>query len=383
MLYGRSNDRKEDINELGANYLEVSDLMLRGVNVVLSLGLIVLTAQRPVGAFLCLLISSKTIVVMAWVCFMGRLFRRQDDGVSLTYAMLHKTYIGSEASSLDSNLYRLITVLAVLDIGLLKLLPWSRTKATKLLGGFPDAFTLRCVLYGSTLASLVQAVASIVGVAQGTSSSGLAPSAAIVFAIFSIFNTLRGFISTAMFLLSADLEEADVALVSASDAKRLESIEFGVELEDIITGDLKKDEKSDLKKDIPTLSGADEDKSVVLTPFDAEKAPVAAADVVDDYLDDTKEDTGFKVHTTKERFADETLAIRTDQLKEKGIMPAEYIPLPELKAEMQRIMNLMERNQPFDEARWDFLSLCLQRNPEFRAEQEELARRWRAGVQRA
>ena len=80
---------------------------------------------------------------------------------------------------------------------------------------------------------------------------------------------------------------------------------------------------------------------------------------------------------TTVRHAEKKFAIMKKQMAERGITPAEYIPLPELKAEMQAMMEQQPQGgASYDEKRYEYLELCLRVNPEYIAEQEEEARRW-------
>ena len=94
----------------------------------------------------------------------------------------------------------------------------------------------------------------------------------------------------------------------------------------------------------------------------------------------SENDSISSIHTTSVAYADETFLIMKQQMEERGIVPAAYIPLPELKAEMSEIEKAIFNEQPYDEKRYEFLQACRERNPEWKAEQAELLRKWREEI---
>ena len=96
-------------------------------------------------------------------------------------------------------------------------------------------------------------------------------------------------------------------------------------------------------------------------------------------MDDTETDqvrgfTAFVAH------ADKTMEILKAQLQERGIQPAEYIPLPELKAEIELLAEAINAGRLYDEKRYEHLMRCLERNPEYQQEQAVVALGWREEV---
>lgn len=73
----------------------------------------------------------------------------------------------------------------------------------------------------------------------------------------------------------------------------------------------------------------------------------------------------------------ETTSILKSQLLHHGIRPIEYIPLAELNAELSEIFALANRGVEFDEARLDYLLMCMDNNPEYVTQQETKAKAWR------
>jgi hypothetical protein len=71
------------------------------------------------------------------------------------------------------------------------------------------------------------------------------------------------------------------------------------------------------------------------------------------------------------KFADKTSEIRSAQLKQHGLVPLEYIPLSDIKAELAVLEALAYTGQLYDEARLEHLYACREINREYQAEQEE------------
>lgn len=73
----------------------------------------------------------------------------------------------------------------------------------------------------------------------------------------------------------------------------------------------------------------------------------------------------------------ETVEVLREQLRKLGVTPLEYIPLAEIQEELQGIFERVNNDLPYDEKRMDFLLMCMELNPVYRAQKEELARQWR------
>ncbi len=56
-------------------------------------------------------------------------------------------------------------------------------------------------------------------------------------------------------------------------------------------------------------------------------------------------------------------------------MPVELYPLPDLKTEIAIIFSKANNGVPYDEARLDYLLMCMDFNPEYKVEKEVETRR--------
>jgi hypothetical protein len=77
----------------------------------------------------------------------------------------------------------------------------------------------------------------------------------------------------------------------------------------------------------------------------------------------------------------ETVEILRRQLKEAGILPLEYIPLEQIKAEIESLVAACNTGAAYNEDRLDHLIRCMDYNPEHQREKEEAARQWRRDIQ--
>jgi hypothetical protein len=88
------------------------------------------------------------------------------------------------------------------------------------------------------------------------------------------------------------------------------------------------------------------------------------------------DDRGIRF-STNTKFADQTLDILREQIKKEGKQPIEFIPLPDLKAEVEYLFDLANQGKPYDEVRLDYLLACMDYNPDYKLEKEQEAQRWR------
>jgi hypothetical protein len=75
-----------------------------------------------------------------------------------------------------------------------------------------------------------------------------------------------------------------------------------------------------------------------------------------------------------------TLEVLRKQLRAKGELPLEFIPLDELQAEVATIFEKVNSGETFDEDRLDYLLHCLELNPEHKAKLKKEKEQWAAEV---
>ena len=87
------------------------------------------------------------------------------------------------------------------------------------------------------------------------------------------------------------------------------------------------------------------------------------------------------VFKSKLEHADKTQEMLVQQLKDAGKVAILYIPLDKLNAEIGGLMDDLNSGRPYDEGRLDYLLLCLDANPEYKAQKAKELERWRSSVQ--
>eukprot|EP01031_Cornospumella_fuschlensis_P035110 gene35110-42525_t len=89
------------------------------------------------------------------------------------------------------------------------------------------------------------------------------------------------------------------------------------------------------------------------------------------------DDRGIRFSTALP-YADETVEVLRFQLQKAGKVPVSFMPLDALQSEIADIFQQANAGQPFDEARLDYLLMCLDCNPAYRLEKEQETLRWRS-----
>ena len=428
---------KEALGDLGPTLAQLAHLLLRGAGLSLSLLALFASASQPMLPYcVLLLLLSKAVVVVLWLWFLVTLLNpyrvssrssTASSGVTL-FMLLHGPAIDSSASPLSRCIYCLLLVLSAADLQLLKLLPWTCTRHTKALQGCPSFFAVRCIVYGSLASSGVQAAASVVGLLSpgGDSETGLDPATAALFTLVSLgsFAIACWSAVSLMRVSQQEVESLGVAVVSKadlgavlafSDANRPDGFSGADDAlpEDkpyVVDVPLESSEHSNTALDQPSLSfdpsvdstheevisddrvsmGAGDIESKDVNNWDGRSSMVAGdvenrktgrASMGSDYTWDERSSLAASdsdgLFASSLPFADQTVDVLKRQIAAKGEQPAEYIPLPQLKAQYTDIMRLAQAGEPYDEARLEYLELCLSVNPEYRAQQAQEVRRWR------
>ena len=260
--------------------------------------------------------------------------------------------------------YVALIVFATLESKLIRNLPWIKTEKTQMLNGYPTLGVARICLYGSIASHALQLLASLLnkkldGVFVGISGLQF---------LFSLFAAVA-------FLRMSEYDEAKLAIVDISDLSKIEDYDFlGREQPSFdIHG-------SDAAIEDSVMSFEALRKTLALPPQnkeeedDEEEEEVAVGrpspreknrGLVDEVeLSDMKPG----VFTTRVKHADKTTEMLIGQLKDAGKVAILYIPLDELNAEIAELMAALNAEKPYDEARLDYLLLCLDANPEHKAQ---------------
>jgi hypothetical protein len=74
------------------------------------------------------------------------------------------------------------------------------------------------------------------------------------------------------------------------------------------------------------------------------------------------------------RYIVQTAEVLREQLRKLGVVPLEYLPLQEIQDELQAIFTKLNNNDPYDEKRMDYLLMCMELNPVYRAEKVRIVK---------
>ena len=124
-------------------------------------------------------------------------------------------------SKFRMTVFSMVAVCGLVDLCILRLLPWLPTEFSKYVNGYPNLFALRCYVYGSNVSLVLQCIASVVLLVRGgQSAANLALS--IVLVALSISLMLKTFMET---VFAIQKERSDkVVTVLELDKHLLQSV---------------------------------------------------------------------------------------------------------------------------------------------------------------
>jgi hypothetical protein len=123
-----------------------------------------------------------------------------------------------------------------------------------------------------------------------------------------------------------------------------------------------------------------QDIELALSPIDAisiENPILANAELESLRISDTFLSSSEQYFASS-KYADQQNELLRHQLREANLIPLEYIPLPQLKQEIDRLIEKINNDQISDEEtkRLDYLLICLEKNPEHIEEQQQELQLW-------
>jgi len=367
---------------------------------------------------------SRLWISLLWTIFIVELSKRRD-----STAVLDGNSVGARDSESGSGrhanlsqmtkydlmptkfhitVFSMVTVCGLLDMSILRLLPWLPTEFSKYVNGYPNLFALRCCVYGSNVCLVLQCIASVVLLVNGgQNATNLVLSVFLV--VLSISLMLKTFMET---VFGIQKERSDKMItVLELDKHLLRSVaiqassreSFMKKLDEIANlrfsdseivwrGDnpmrtsIIFDDRSVMENTVNPLHRDDNIKEPERKVDEALEG--AVADVENVAAEDAKAaisqpgietggDSGGQ-YSTNLRYADKTVEVMKNFMasKNESEVPV-YIPLDEIKAELTAIMEAVNAGKPFDEKRLDYLLLCMNFNPDYIKERQEESRLWR------
>jgi hypothetical protein len=380
-----------DLNELGPTVLEVMDLTLKAVNVALALNTLYTSGSvASNNTVFPMILASRLIIALFWIVFVVLFSAPVRLLTSLKFVHL-SVLLNKQAMrfKMSLTLYACLVTIGILDLTLLRLLPWSRSQFTSHSKGYPDLLSIRVCMYGTVLSSFIQTVSLIPVLIFGGNSAhfdiGLGNGMVYLFFAISMFNTVRSFIAMILYIQMAVLDDMDMVLVKKGDATFSRGDEED-DLEQVSSGNV----MMTVSVDRTSSNGPFVMADAMITPpsvptiLQPEPAIVAAISDARKYAIEADaaytDERGIRF-SAEQKFADQTLEVLRNQLRQKGEVPLEFIPLADLKAELAEIFASANSGAPYDEDRLDFLLLCMDSNPEYKLEQQREKQLWREEVE--
>ena len=424
------------LNPIKALPWEVLDLFMRGffLAVLLTKALINYGAG-DITSFVFFLLSRLWIVLL-WTIFAFALSRRpaesaaaeEEEGDSSEEnrqrrnSLSHHHHLSKMikfevlSSKFRVTAFSMVAVCGLLDLSILRLLPWLPTEFSKYVGGYPNLFALRCCVYGSNVALMLQCIASIILLTKGgQSSSDLALSLLSVLMAISLM--LKTFMETVFgiqkersdkMVTVLELDKHLMRSVYMQTASRESLIKKLDEIANLRFSDLEVLWKSQNPLWVSIISdrATSFDKTAIASErFDAgkeesegeEKGEDVHIDLSEekeavhidlpDVLADADTAAGNNIAVSEEpssgrystdlRFAEKTVDVMKRFIAKYESEVPIYIPLDEIKTELTTITEAVNAGRPFDEKRLDYLLLCMNYNEDYVREREEEARCWR------
>jgi len=274
----------------------------------------------------------------------------------------------SRAFSLVFPAYTSLLVFSLLETSLLQHLPWIRTEKAETLKGYPTLELARLSIYSGVIGAALQLGASF---GHETHSGVLEdnPIARGLFIGISVLRLVRTLLGSVTFLQLSKTDEARLAVVDVSDLLKIEEFNF-MKREDV-TMPLEELRKTLAVEDAATpdlgLTGVDDEDGEV------EQEPSVAES--EKHGSENKQE-----FTTAIKHADKTQEMLMQQLRDAGKVGIVYIPLDELNIEIAGLMAALNAGQPYNEARLDYLLLCLDANPDYKALKARELEKWKKSV---
>lgn len=399
--------RSASLNELHEKYnIEYVEIAIRSVIVCMAFNVLFNVGFYTTNyVFGLLLLARLLIFAMSAVCFAlfvvpakNQVNRRT--GISLLMNMEAL----EDANSI--SVYSLVIFVSIFDTTMLLYLPWHRTAFTGIMGGFPNMSLLRCTLYGAFLSSCFQIAASVLSIANKPLET---VEVSVVLLVFSMLNVVRTFIAIVLTMKKANSAEFKVAIVSKSDVaaladwvKSTNSVDSGSVRswhepatftadkvsEMLSAAESRPISHQDGRDDSTQESGELEMSAANPIHRISEKKKVEPVEQSQKGEDNNHvEEEGVEIDergirfSTDIHYADETVNILREQMRTAGLTPLEFIPLPKIKEEMAQLFECANTGVAYDTDRLDYLLLCLDHNPEHKAEQEAISRAWFEEIQ--
>ena len=191
---------------------EVLDLLMRGFS--LTVVLINAAIDYDITSFIFFLLSRLWIVLL-WTIFAVALNQQPEEEEEEGDSSENKNWLQRRATLFHSHhhhhnnnnlsklinyevflcskfrviVFSMVAVCGLLDLSILRLLPWLPTEFSKYVGGYPNLFVLRCCVYGSNVSLVLQGIASTTTIVYQSSSNIVLSTLSVVLVISLMLKT--------------------------------------------------------------------------------------------------------------------------------------------------------------------------------------------------
>ena len=308
------------------------------------------------GVLIIIISRSIIVAVTAWIIF------------SALFANLRRKIVG--AALHDATVWVLVTFAAMLEPSIVRFLPWKFGEFTERSGGYPSL----AVFYSCLLATMVQTclMMALTITSYLSSTTGLA-SLGLSCLLFSKM------LLTLIFRISAEkihkirvkVVDADALLFYREDGKVFDEqgkrIQEQNQMIDSMQAEIDGQRKMFEEREQDLMHREEELRRLKEERVRLAVSTAAAIDLT-------------KPFDSSTRFANENLSVLKEQVKRKGELPLEFIPLEDLTQELHELMLLVNTGQKYDEKRLDHLLACLEINPQYQAQKLQEKERWKAKI---
>jgi post-segregation antitoxin (ccd killing protein) len=272
------------------------------------------------------------------------------------------------ALSRNQRLWSSIALLSLYDMFILRLLPWVDNDFCERSGGFPTLGLFVFVHATSLLQNIV-----ITGALTATESLNLLQFLSLVSSLALIVLSLYKLCIKVLY----EIISAQVVVVSKEFAERAKTA--GIHLSKVMIVDL----ESEIEAPSTNLDIAADEQQKVNAALDhllrRRESRESARNLSHSFSKKVRSDEAeFQIPSASEtQYAYKTIQILKQQMiNDYGGKPLEYIPLSNIKAELEQLMQAARDGTSFDEDRLDHLIRCMEYNDEYIAQKKEEERRW-------
>jgi hypothetical protein len=352
---------------------------------------------------------SKTFNIFGWCYVMYHFaFTRYSPSGNpepTLFFLLHEEVMKSSNGWVSGKVYfSLIVVAALFDPSILKLLPWKRTSHTAQAEGYPSLKVIYGCLHFPLAGMVFQTIGTLMLlISRGENAEFI--TSLILFILSVLLTIYHGTgVFVMVFLVKIDtlqhlvVVNVNDALEANSGLDRMDSLarktsrtvstnSFGIQLSTWLPRLSNLDNRdshrsrhgSTMNDSIDTTSNPLHIIKELKEELEIERRLRLASETYQRAVTNKQETLTGKLATieTEQSHVQKDLDILSSQLNRHGLQALRYMPLDEIRGEMQLIFNqINEGNTHYDERRLDYLLACLEINPDYIREKQQATKAW-------